>query len=320
MRSFWLPSALIGAVALFSLQHQFTNTRPIPPGMVEISGGWFMMGEDNAFPEEAPRHRVYVDTFYMMTHEVTNREFAQFVADQMYVTTAERAGPDGAPSGSAVLMAPRKTADRLLTGWRGWWRMVPGANWRHPLGPGSSITNKDEHPVVHVSFFDAEAYCRWRGGRLPTEAEWERAAWGRAPELIPSVHQGHSETQLNANIWTGDFPYVNNRLDGWIHTAPVGSYPSNSYGLFDMLGNVWEWTSDWYRVDYYKHSTQLNPKGPDKVRAFDSKEPGVAKKTTRGGSFACADNYCSRYRPSARSATTPDTSLSHTGFRCVVST
>ncbi|MEM7676143.1 MAG: formylglycine-generating enzyme family protein [Myxococcota bacterium] len=311
---------IIAAMILsFAVVHE-QNAKVQPPisgpdETVFIPGGVFTMGDDHQMPEEAPAHLVHVDGFWMMRTEVTNRSFARFVEATGYLTTAERPGPSGEPPASAVLTVPRTVeagADHF-----DWWRMVEGASWRHPEGPGSSIDARSDHPVVHVSHDDAAAFCAWWGGRLPTEAEWERAArggkegldyvWG---DIYPK------ESAPPANVWTGHFPTYNDASDGWIRTAPVAQYPANPYGLHDMAGNVWEWTADWYRADYYRQSPRSNPKGPSRADAWNPKNPNEAQRTTRGGSFACAPNHCARFRPSARSATSPDTSLSHTGFRC----
>lgn len=286
-----------------------------PDGTVLIPGGAFLMGADDQMPEEAPVHRVHVDGFWLMRTEVSNRTFERFVEATGYVTTAEDPGPSGEPPASAVLMAPRSVdegADHF-----DWWRMIEGASWRHPEGRDSSINDRADHPVVHVSYYDAAAFCAWWGGRLPTEAEWERAARGGLEGLDYVWGDAYpADTAPPANVWTGHFPSHNDGQDGWIRTAPVARYPANPYGLHDMAGNVWEWTADWYRADYYRLSPRRNPRGPSRAGAWNPKNPSEPQRTTRGGSFACAPNHCARFRPSARSATSPATSLSHTGFRC----
>lgn len=287
-----------------------------PLGMVWIPGGHFLMGDDNGhFPEEGPVHGVTVDGFFMMTHEVTNAEFASFVEKTGYLTTAETVvGPEGQPPGSGVFVPP--PADQPADGPQAWWKFIDGASWRHPEGPQSNLDNLETHPVVHVSYADAFEYCRWRGGTLPTEAEWEYAArGGLVRQTFVWGNNFSIGTQVMANTWTGNFPRGNNAADGWAKTAPVGRYPKNGYGLYDMAGNVWEWTQDWYRADYYQDSPERNPRGP--TTSWDPNDPGVAKRTIRGGSFLCSPQHCARYRPSARSATTPDTTLPHVGFRCV---
>ena len=267
--------------------------------------------------------------------EVTNAQFKQFVDATGYVTTAERTPkwedikkqvPPGTPKPPDEMLIP---ASMVFTppdhpvptnNPRAWWSWIPGANWRHPEGPQSDLSGRDHHPVVHVSWDDAVAYATWAEKRLPTEAEWEFAArggldkapftWGNDP-LSQEVPQ--------ANVWQGRFPDTNTQADGYVRTAPVGSFPSNGYGLLDMAGNVWEWTQDWYRVDLYPRragkSVIKNPHGPESP--FDPRERFSLPRVTRGGSFLCNDSYCAAYRPSARRGTGYDTGMSHIGFRCV---
>lgn len=281
------------------------------------------MGSELGQSDERPEHEVTVHGFWMDQTEVTNEQFARFVRETGYVTTAERQ-PDsadfpGAPPESlvpgAIVFAP-PPGDVPLENHFVWWRYEAGANWRHPEGPGSGIDGRKNHPVVQVSWDDAVACCQWAGKRLPTEAEWEFAArgglerqayvWGN--ERLPSgIWQ--------ANIWQGEFPNENALSDGFRGTAPVASFQPNGYGLYDMAGNVWEWCADWYRPDYYAQSPKDNPRGPD--TSYDPNEPGVRKRVQRGGSYLCSDTYCVGYRPSARMKCSPDTGLSHSGFRCV---
>ena len=299
--------------------------------MAWISGGTFTMGSDRHYPEEAPAHDVSVDGFWIDPHTVTNEEFARFVADTGYVTFAERpADPSKYPGAKPELLVPssivfRRPVNQVdLRNHYNWWFYVPGANWRHPLGPSSSLDKKATHPAVHIAYEDAEAYARWIGKALPTEAEWELAArgglngaefaWG--DEFTPKgVHL--------ANTWQGEFPYENLATDGFQGTAPVGSFPSSGYGLFDMAGNVWEWTTDWYQDHHeIQHAccTIRNPRGGARERSFDPCTPEVPipRKVTKGGSHLCAPNYCRRYRPAARMAQPIDTSTCHLGFRCIV--
>jgi formylglycine-generating enzyme required for sulfatase activity len=294
--------------------------------MVWIPGGSFWMGSDDSqMPDARPVHRVRVDGFWMGRTEVTNAQFARFVAATGYRTVAERP-PDpkdfpGAPAESlvpgSILFDPPEGDVPLDDAYR-WWRYVPGADWRHPEGPGSSIEGKDDHPVVHVCYEDAAAYAQWAGERLPTEAEWEFAArggldrqtyvWG--DELNPGG-------RWLVNNWQGRFPGENTAEDGFPGIAPVGSFPPNGYGLLDMAGNVWEWCADWYRPEYYAYSPEDNPPGPES--SYDPQEPGVAKRVQRGGSFLCSDLYCRRYLPAARGKGAVDSGASHIGFRCVKS-
>jgi len=296
-----------------------------PEGMVWIPGGAFAMGNDHALPNEAPMHAVTVDPFFMDTHEVTNAEFKKFVDETGYVTVAEKKPKaEDFPGAPEEMLVPGAVVFQQTDGpvprgdYHQWWAYVPGANWRRPEGPESSIEDRMDHPVVHVAFEDAQAYAEWAGKRLPTEAEWEFAARGGLKEAIyvwgdDPKHRGGKM----ANLWQGHFPAQNTVADGHKSTAPVGSFPPNKFGLYDIAGNVWEWTTDWYHPDYYAMSPKNNPKGPSREQSFDPQEPGAKKRVLRGGSFLCNDSYCAGYRPSARMATTPDTGLCHTGFRCV---
>jgi formylglycine-generating enzyme required for sulfatase activity len=255
--------------------------------------------------------------------EVTNEQFERFIRATAYVTTAERtpdpreypgAPPENLVAGSIVFNPP--AAEVPLNNHFIWWKWTPGANWRHPEGSTSDLRGREKHPVVHVSWFDAEAYAKWAGKRLPTEAEWEFAARGGLDrQKFVWGNEQKPNNQWQANIWQGRFPKENSVADGFYLTAPVASYRTNGYGLYDMSGNVWEWCADWYRHDYYANSPSTNPPGP--TDSFDPNEPGVAKKVMRGGSYLCSDLYCTGYRPSARMKSTPDTGLSHSGFRCV---
>jgi formylglycine-generating enzyme len=298
-------------------------TAATPPGMVWVPGGTFWMGSNDGPPDEAPSHAVSVPGFFMDATEVTNDEFARFVRETAYVTVAEKAPraedfpgvpPEKLVAGAAVFSPP--SGEVPLDNHFAWWEYRPGANWLHPEGPGSDLRGRGKHPVVHVCWDDAMAYARWAGKRLPTEAEWEYAARGgldRQPyiwgmDITPAG-------QHRANIWQGKFPNENLCGDGFRGTAPVSTYPPNGYGLYDMAGNVWEWCQDWYRPDFYPASPRENPAGP--TDSYDPQEPGVPKRVIRGGSFLCSDLYCIGYRPAARMKSSPDTGLSHTGFRCV---
>lgn len=309
------------------------------PGMAWIMGGSFTMGSERFYPEEAPVRRVSVDGFWIDTTPVTNRQFAAFVEATGYTTVAEIApDPKDYPgmlpgmdrAGSLVF---HKTATPVDTSDPGnWWRFEFGADWRHPLGPDNDIDCLDlwDHPVVHIAYADAEAYAKWAGKALPTEAEFEFAArggldgadyaWG--DELAPG-------SAMMANYWQGLFPFANQMLDGWERTSPVGTYPANGYGLFDMIGNTWEWTCDWWsdrpEAPAKKKSRQScctlsNPRGARLKDSFDPIRPDlrIGRKVLKGGSHLCAANYCQRYRPAARHPEMVDTSTSHIGFRCIV--
>lgn len=313
---------------------------PVPSGMVWIPGGQFTMGSEGplSWPDERPAHQVAVNGFWMDATEVTNSQFQAFVTATGYVTTAEKVPtlaeimqqqpPDALPPPPENLVAGslvfRNSTEPVtdFTDVTQWWHWVPGANWQHPEGPASHLTGRDQHPVVHVSWDDAVAYARWAGKRLPTEAEWECAArGGLAARLNVWGDTPYSEQHPQGNMWQGEFPWKNLATDGFERTAPVKSFPPNAYGLFDMAGNVWEWTADRYRADLYRsraaQGTISNPSGPE--RALDPRNPRADSRAQRGGSFLCSDAFCSRYRPSGRHGCSPDTGMSHVGFRCVQS-
>ena len=291
--------------------------------MVLIPGGSFQMGSTN-FEDAQPLHQVKVNAFYMDAHEVTNAQFAEFVKATGYKTVAEReldpkdfpgADPALLVPGSAVFSAPKNVQN--LQNHLQWWEYIPGANWRHPEGPNSQIKGKENHPVTQVAYQDAEAYAKWAGKRLPTEAEWEFAA--KAGKHQSETYYWGSEKLEDgkwlANIYQGQFPTNNSKEDGFETTAPVKSYPANAYGLYDMEGNVWEWCSDYYRPDYYQHSSKDNPKGPND--SYDPQEPGTVKRVQRGGSFLCNDQYCERYKAGSRGKGEINSPTNNVGFRCV---
>ncbi len=297
------------------------------------------MGTDDAeaWPDERPAHAVRLDGFWIDENEVTNGQFQKFVEATGYVTTAEKApsaqeilaqSPPGTPPPPPELLVPGSLVFRPteapvpLNNVAQWWFWTPGASWRHPEGPDSDLVGRGEHPVVHVSWDDATAYARWANKRLPTEAEWEFAArggldqaryvWGAEPA---------TNAEPRANLWQGEFPHRNTQTDGFLRTAPVRTFAPNGYGVYDMAGNVWEWCSDWYDRSVYQQQPRtgvaVNPRGPD--RSFDPERPYQPQRSQRGGSFLCHDSYCSRYRPSARHGCSPDTGMSHVGFRCASS-
>ena len=305
--------------------------------MVLIPEGSFMMGGDSLWgrPDEFPRHKVKVSSFYMDKHEVTNAQFRAFIEATGYVTTAEKKPdweelkkqlPPGTPrladsllvAASLVFSPPSHPVS--LNNSAIWWNWVPGADWHHPQGPKSNIEGKDNYPVVQVSWDDAKAYADWAGKRLPTEAEWEYAARGGKPKSIyPWGNEPIEQGKVKANSWQGHFPNENTERDKYYRAAPVMTFQPNDFGLYDMAGNVWEWCNDWYRPDYYstcaKQGVVTNPQGP--TDSFDPDEPYIPKRVVRGGSFLCTDQYCSGFRVAARMKTSFDTSLEHTGFRCV---
>jgi formylglycine-generating enzyme len=301
--------------------------------MVHIPGGVFRMGSDVHYPEEAPSHLVRVDCFWIDRYPVTNREFRKFVNATRYVTFAEIAPgakdyPGALPhmlkAGSLVFTPPRHLVD--LRDWSQWWNFKFGANWRRPYGPRSSISGLDDHPVVHIAYRDAEAYAAWAGKDLPTEAEWEFAARGDLDGA--EFAWGHELTpggKHMANTWQGAFPHENTEADGWARTSPVGAFPPNGYGLYDMIGNVWEWTTDFWSSRHPADAPKAccvphNPRGGPESESYDPSQPQIRipRKVLKGGSHLCAPNYCRRYRPAARHAEPVDTSTSHVGFRCVV--
>ncbi len=306
-------------------------------GMVRIPGGTYMMGAQGklALPREYPKHQVTVSGFWMDAHEVTNAQFKEFVDATGYVTIAEedvdweemkKQVPSGTPKPHDSLLAAGSMAFNppnhavKLDDYTQWWAWRTGLNWRRPEGPGSSIEDRMNHPVVHVCYYDAVAYAKWEGKRLPTEAEWEWAArGGLTDKTYPWGDQHVDAGVVKANSWQGDFPHYNSKSDGFYTTAPVKTFQANGYGLYDMAGNVWEWCSDWYHADYYKMAYQMgpqtDPQGPD--RFFDPQDPYAPKKSQRGGSFLCNDSYCASYRVSARMPGSLDTGMPHVGFRCV---
>jgi formylglycine-generating enzyme required for sulfatase activity len=302
-------------------------------GMVHIPSGTFRMGSDRHYPEEAPAHRVTVDGFWIDRAPVTNREFRKFINATGYVTFAEvkpnaqdypGALPHMLKAGSLVFTPPRHPVD--LSDWSQWWRFKFGANWRRPYGPRSSISGLDDHPVVHIAYRDAEAYARWAGKELPTEAEWEFAARGGLDDAeFAWGNEFAPDGRAMANTWQGAFPHQNLRQDGYERTSPVMAFPPNGYGLHDMIGNVWEWTADWWSARHESDASKAccipaNPRGGPETASYDACQPNIKipRKVLKGGSHLCAPNYCRRYRPAARHAEPIDTSTSHVGFRCVV--
>ena len=318
---------LLSSITICSAQSktEFNNNKSLKAatkGMVFINGGEFLMGAvDQSFKDALPIHKVKVNDFWMDEHEVTNEQFLEFVKATGYITDAEKElNPKDYPgvsaevlvAGSAVFSPPNHpvSLDNPLV----WWEYIGGASWKTPFGKKNGFEVRN--PVVHVSYNDAQAYAKWAGKRLPTEAEWEYAAraglekqtyyWGN--ELKPNGEWG-------ANIYQGNFPNYDSHQDGFAGVAPVKSFPANAFGLYDMEGNVWEWCSDFYRPDYYKISEKNNPKGPKD--SFDPQEPGVVKHVQRGGSFLCSDQYCNRYKAGSRGKGEASSATNNLGFRCV---
>jgi len=318
------------------------NRNPAPgpalEGMVWIPGGEFSMGIHdprglpeggaNSMADARPIHRVYVDGFWLDQTDVTNEQFTKFVKATEYVTVAERkprledypnARPENLVAGSVVFAPPDHPVS--LDDHYQWWNYVSGANWRHPLGPGSNIKGKEKYPVIHIAYEDAQAYARWAGKRLPTEAEWEFAArGGLTGNLYAWGNDFRPQGKWMANTHQGHFPLEDQGADGFAGIAPVAQFPPNGYGLYDMAGNVWQWTSDWYRPDYYEQlaaqgGMARNPQGPDS--SYDPSEPGQEKRVLRGGSFLCTSQYCSRYLVGSRGKGESSSGSNHLGFRCV---
>jgi formylglycine-generating enzyme required for sulfatase activity len=310
-----------------------TSAPPTNPDMIRVPTATFRMGSDEHYPEEAPAHRVTVDGFWIDRYPVTNEHFAHFVRETGHVTFAELAPdprdyPGALPEllhpGSLVFRKPARRVDLRDIG--NWWSFVLGADWKHPGGPETSLDGLMAHPVVHVTFADADAFARWAGRELPTEAEWELAArggldgaayaWGEA--LMPGGRP-------MANFWQGEFPHENTLVDRWEGTSPIGAFPANGYGIHDMIGNVWEWTTDWYRPRHAADAAKAccvprNPRGANRDESLDPRQPAIRipRKVLKGGSHLCSENYCHRFRPAARFPEPIDTSTSHVGFRCIV--
>ena len=293
-----------------------------------IPAGSFLMGSEDFYPEERPVHRVEVHGFWMDEAPVTAGEFRRFVRETGYVTVAERPlDPELYPDADPELLVPGSLVFRKASGpvdlddVRNWWEYVPGAYWKRPGGPKTSINGRDRHPVVQVAFEDAEAYAKWAGKALPTEAEWERAARGGiegAPFAWGDEH--FPGRQPAANTWQGEFPWQNLKLDGYEGTSPVRSFEPNGFGLYDMCGNVWEWTADWFTSAHSAPDSAPCCAPPDRRTEVSGLQPGaeIPRKVMKGGSHLCAPNYCLRYRPAARQGETIDTSTGHIGFRCIV--
>ena len=314
-----------------------SGTSTAPSGdMVHLPGGRFRMGSEDHYPEEAPVRTVEVDGFWIDRHPVTNEDFAAFVAATGWVTLAETPPdpaaypgirPDMLQAGSLCFRQPPHRVP--LHDFTQWWEFRFGATWRTPYGPGSTIEGLGQHPVVHVTAADAEAYAAWAGKALPTEAEWEYAARGGHDGLAFAWGADAGGDVLApggammANYWQGEFPWRNEELDGFPRTSPVGHFPPNGHGLHDMIGNVWEWTADWYAAKWEKTAgccVPVNPRGGPEAGSIDPCQPDIPipRRVLKGGSHLCAANYCERYRPAARYPQPIDTSTSHVGFRCIV--
>lgn len=304
--------------------------------MIVITGGKFLMGSENFYPEEKPVREVTVSDFWIDKYQVTNEQFRKFTDETGYITVAERPlNPDDYPGALAENLIPgslvfqKSKGPVNLSDYRNWWIWVPGANWKNPKGPDSSINGREKYPVVHIAYEDAEAYAKWIGKDLPTEAEWEYAARGGLDgKNFTWGDEDVQYTQPMANSWQGEFPYQNLLIDDYEGSSPVGSFAPNGYGLYDMAGNVWEWTSDWYlrnineTTEKYKTccSPAINPRVISPDGSYDECQPNIKipRKVIKGGSHLCAPNYCLRYRPAARQPQMIDTGMIHLGFRCIV--
>ncbi|MEO0571197.1 MAG: formylglycine-generating enzyme family protein [Bacteroidota bacterium] len=330
-----------GKSEVLSIQIKKPDSLEAPEGMVWIAGGIFMQGalssDSFAMNHERPQHPVAIDGFFMDITEVTNAEYGQFVKETGYLTIAERIIdwqelkkqlPPNTPRPNDSLMQPGSLLFKVpkspitnFNDYSQWWEWKVGANWKHPQGPLSSIEGKENYPVTHIAYEDAVAYCKWAGRRLPTEAEWELAARGGLKDVIFPWGNEPKILSQQANTFSGIFPIQNDLEDGFGNKAPVASYPPNGYGVHDMVGNVWEWTQDWYRTTYYQERAALkdtvkNPMGPKSP--INRYNPYVREKVIKGGSFLCNENYCASYRVSARMANSPDSAQEHLGFRTVL--
>ncbi len=301
------------------------------PGMAWIAGGEFRMGSADFYPEERPVHQVAVDGFWMDVHPVTVAEFGRFISQTGYQTVAERPlDPADYPDADPGMLVPGSLVFRRTSGpvdirdFRQWWAYVPGACWRQPEGPGTDLRGRDRHPVTHIAYQDAEVYASWAGKALPTEAEWEFAARGGLDGAVfVWGNEFAPDGRHQANTWQGEFPWQNLLLDGYAGTSPAGSFPANGYGLFDMAGNVWEWTCDYFRPRHGGSATTSTgpccvPRNPAVAEPGRDLASAIPRKVIKGGSHLCAPNYCLRYRPAARQGEAVDTSAGHLGFRCVV--
>jgi sulfatase modifying factor 1 len=328
-----------------SKAHQVATThtgwpaKPWPTGMVWIPGGTFAMGGSGGHTrdDEFPVHQVRVTGFWMDETEVTNAQFQKFVKATGYVTTAEKKPewaelkkqlPPGTPEPPAANLVPGSLVFKPTKGpvplndYSQWWAWTPGASWKHPQGPSSSIAKQENYPVVHVSWADSAAYCKWAGKQLPTEAQFEFASrGGLSGKAFGWGDEQPSTKNPKINFWQGGFPYAHTPLDGYFLSAPVKSFPPNAYGLYEIIGNVWEWCDDWYRADYYKTlaskgSVTIDPTGPKS--SLDPEDPYMPKRVVRGGSFLCNNQYCASFRPAARMKESPDTGMIHMGFRAIM--
>jgi len=312
------PKAEVGNCAAYS---GLPTDEGETAGMIFVPAGAFTMGSERHQPEERFTHVARVDGFWIDRHEVTNAQFKRFVEATGYVTLAERpVDPKSHPDWPQEMLVPGSTVfvpPKDAKGEDGrWWQYVAGANWRQPRGPGSSIAGRENHPVVHIAYDDALAYAQWLGRSLPTEAQWEFAARGGRDGEDDWSSAFDPEGKPIANSWQGIFPVLNTKEDGYAETAPVGCFPPNGYGLYDMIGNVWEWTSDWYRSGHSR-AVATNPKGPELVSLRIA--PGqTPSRVIKGGSYLCSMNYCSRYRPAARQPQENDLAAAHLGFRTVL--